>query len=160
MRKWYRPFNFKVRHQGFKGLLGTRHTITCVSSHPIYLQSFIWIDEFGSAVFSCKFAPHFVSVRIRLRTFIRNALETRFKHHGQGGLKWISIWTLRFMARDRRFRCPKSNKSLMRDSCWSRQSSLEYIYIYFRVFWNVRNKTKIAVGCSGEGRGIEGRKGS
>lgn len=40
-----------------------RRIIIRVSSRSIYSQSFIRIDEFGSAaVFPCKFAPHFVSV--------------------------------------------------------------------------------------------------
>lgn len=64
--------------------------------------------------------------------FYSKRVDDTFKHRWQDGSKWISIWTLRFMARDWRFRGRGLDKSLMRDSCCStRQSSLEYIRTYF-----------------------------
>jgi len=90
--------------------------------------------------------------------FYSKRVDDTFKHRWQDGSKWISIWTLRFMAKDGRFRSRGFDKSLMRDSCCSiRQSSPEYIHTYF--FFSPLKYTEWNKDCYWIGRNGERQRG-
>lgn len=68
--------------------------------------------------------------------FYSKRVDDTFKHLWQGGSKWISIWILRFMARDKRFRSRGLDKSLMRLSCYNHRHSLpQNIYIHIHIYF-------------------------